>query len=268
MNRSFWLFTRLCSWECNSYLGSFFLTAHSRVITHTTSCLLWLHKPHLFVLHFWNVPNHQRRVRVSQVWARSLMKWRNKCYPPAPSALCQCSARSNLTKSFLLASSGSSLLRREFLQTESYEQSQHLMLAAQLTENKLVWSSTGARLECTAVAAGRASWVQRAGQAREGSRRNKVFCSSGDITTSRFILSVTHGLRNVSSLPSIIWNSLKWDHGTRISESEGSELRVFSVLLLKGCPRSNWWRSNTGTKGSQNFLWPSRLLTVIKSGGF
>lgn len=24
MNRSFWLFTRLCSWECNSYLGSFF----------------------------------------------------------------------------------------------------------------------------------------------------------------------------------------------------------------------------------------------------
>lgn len=263
MNRSFWLFTRLRCWECNSYLGSFFLIAHSRAITHATSCLLLLHKPCLFVLYFSNVPNHQRSVQVSQVWARSLMKWRNKHYP-APTALCPRSARCNLTKGFPLALSGSSPLRREFLQAESCKQSQHFMLAA--LGQKTNWFK--AQLE-QGWGAPLSLQAELGAEGRAGKRRlqaEQSILQHGDIATSRFVLSFTEGLINVSSLPSMICNFLRWDHGTRISESEGVELHVFS--LLKGCPHGSWWRSETGLRRSQSFLWSPKLLTVLTSGGF
>lgn len=179
MNKSFWLFTRPCCWECNSYLGSFFLIAHSRAITHATNCLLSLHKPCLFILYFWNVPNHQRSVRVSQVRARSLMKWRNKCYPPAPPALCPCSARSNLTKGFLLASSGSSPLRREFLQKGSCEQSQHFTLAA--LGQKTNWFKAQLEQGWSTPLSLQAELAGRRGQGRQGKApgRTKRFAAWG-----------------------------------------------------------------------------------------
>lgn len=47
MNRSFWLFTRLYCWECNSYLSYFFFfITHSWVIVHAISCLLSENKLH------------------------------------------------------------------------------------------------------------------------------------------------------------------------------------------------------------------------------
>lgn len=145
MNRSFWLFTRLYCWECNSYLSFFFFfffITHSWVIVHAVSCLLSENKLHC-TNHFCPsgifemckiIRETSRYLRYEQDPSQNKEDILSSI---APSSHSEYSSGSDLTKGFLLASSGSGLLHGAFLQPDLGKQSQY-HICSPGTENKLI----------------------------------------------------------------------------------------------------------------------------------